>query len=348
MTHHRSIAGHRIGTRAALVLAGLAACSDSTDANDSTGPSEATQGDSAEQTGGDETGGGDPGILVGSFQLQLTEPKPATDGSPATPGTTSIFGKIYDGPTPEQLVWEPGMQADACQLLTPRVPFCNTPCGGSAACVEDDTCQDYPEAHSAGPVHVSGVATAAGESSFTMEPIANNYQAPASSPLAYPGFAAADPISVEADGDEVGGFALSASGVDPLELTADDLTLDRATDLDLTWVAATAGDSVIQVKLDISHHGGTKGKLECETADTGSLSIPAAMVAALLDLGVSGFPTIVVTRSATGSATTSAGRIDLVVSAGIERTVLIEGLTSCTDDSACPDGQSCQPDLSCA
>jgi Cys-rich repeat protein len=31
----------------------------------------------------------------------------------------------------------------------------------------------------------------------------------------------------------------------------------------------------------------------------------------------------------------------------VERVVVIAGLVSCTDDSDCPNGQTCQPNLMC-
>lgn len=314
----------------------------------STGSSDTGIADTTtEDTGVVETGGGDPNLLIGSFQLQLTEPKPGSGGGAATPGATSIFGKIYDGATPEVVVWEPGTTAGACQLLTPRVPYCATPCGGSAACVEDDTCQEYPAAVGAGAVEVEGVATTDGATGFTMVPIANNYQAPVGTTLAYPAFGLGDLIELRAEGAEVSAFELAATGVAQLELVDDEIALDPTTDVNLAWVVTGGEESTVEVKLDISHHGGTKGKIECEAADTGSLVISATLVAELLELGVSGFPAIIVKRVSSDSFTTSLGRVDLEVSSSVERTVLIDGLVSCTDDGDCPDGQTCQPDLRC-
>jgi hypothetical protein len=290
---------------------------------------------------------GDPEILVGSFQLQLTEPSPAVGPTPANPGGTTLFGQLYDGPTPSTVVWELAAEAGECRLLTPRVPFCSRSCGGSAACVEDETCQDYPSPVSAGDVLVTGVATTRGETSFTMAPIANNYQPPAGTMLAYPAFAEGDEIALEAAGDELGAFALAAPGVAQLQLLADELALDPAADLLLEWTPPGGSASTIAVKLDISHHGGTKGILECEADDTGSLAIPASLVAGLIDLGVAGFPSITVSRRSTGSAVTALGRIDLVVSSQVTRPVLVDGVVSCSDDAQCPDGQTCQPDLTC-
>ncbi len=87
--------------------------------------------------------------------------------------------------------------------------------------------------------------------------------------------------------------------------------------------------------------------IECETADSGSLELDGALITELLDLGVAGFPTIIVTRESTGSVVTALGRIDLVLAAKIERAVTIAGLVSCTEDADCPDGQTCQPNLTC-
>lgn len=343
----RSGARPSVGLATLVLTSAIASCQPGSETDETTEAGET--GSQAESDGADTGtgGGGDPGVLVGSFQLQLNEPRAASGEQPATPGTTTLFGKLYDGPTPQTLVWETGTELGACRLLTPRVPFCSTPCGGSAACVEDETCQDYPTAVSAGEVTVSGVATTGGETSVAMTPIANNYQPPAGTTLAYPAFAEGDAITLAAAGDMLAGFQIEASGVAQLELDADELTLDPAADVQLGWAPAGAGDSTIAVKLDISHHAGTKGMIECETEDTGSLAIPAALVSELLDLGVAGYPTIIVTRASTGSTTTAAGRVDLVVSSQVERPVAIEGLVSCTDDTACPDGQTCGADLKC-
>lgn len=306
-------------------------------------------------TGGGTTGGGsggaatgDPDVLVGSFQVQLAPPVAAMNGNPASEGKTSVLGKIYDGPTPSQLVWEQGTKEGACQILTPRVPFCSTPCGGSAVCVEDETCQDYPAAHSAGTVTATGIATTSGEAAFVMAPVANNYQPPAGVQLAYPAFAEGDEIRMEASGDFFAAFTVTSAGVSPLVVTNDTIPLQAGTAVPLAWEPPQDPDlSTIHVKLDISHHGGTKGMIECDAADTGSLELPAALVTELLGLGVAGFPTVIVTRRAVGSVTIAPGRVDLVVSSSVEHAVQIDGVTSCSADADCPDGQTCQSDLTC-
>lgn len=329
----------------ALALPPIACTGDSDgSAGDDSGSASASDEGDAPTTGEVDY----PETLVGTFQVQLVAPVAATDTSPASAGKTSVVGKVYDGATPEAIVWESGTKAGACQLSTPRVPFCDTPCGGSAVCVEDNTCEPYPTAGSVGTVTAKGIKTQDGASEFTMEPIANNYQPPGTVSLAYPAFAEGDLITLEAAGADIDGFKLSARGVAQLALTNKTIALADDTPVTLTWTPAADPDkSTIHVKLDISHHGGTKGMIECDTADSGSLELPGALITELLDLGVAGFPSIIVTRRAVGSAAIAAGRVDLVVSSKVEHFVDIEGVVSCSADTDCPDDQTCQDDLTC-
>ena len=212
--------------------------------------------------------------------------------------------------------------------------------------MEDDTGQPYPAAHGVGTVPARGIQLATGETEFTMDPVANNYQPGGGLKLAYPPFAAGDEVRIEAAGDFFPAFTLTAAGVAPFALTSGAITLAADTPIDLAW---TAGDDTtrVRVKLDISHHGGTRGMITCETADSGALTIDGGLVGELLDLGVAGYPTIILTREAVGATTITAGRVELVVSSSIEQAVEIPGLTSCTADADCADGQTCQPDLTC-
>ncbi len=307
------------------------------------------QGTSTSSGGGpSDAGPGDPTILVGSFQVKLITPVAATPNSPAVPGFTAVLGKVYDGPSPAQIIWEKALEKGACALSTPRVPFCSMSCGGTAVCVEDEKCQDYPLAHSAGKVTVKGLHPESGGDGFTMDPIVNAYQAPVGLKLPYPAFAEAEAITFGASGDYYTAFTVESVGVAPLVFTSSMLTLESGKPLPIMWTApAKAGGSRIYVKLDISHHGGTKGMIECDADDTGSLEISSALMTKLLDLGVAGYPTIIVIRKAAGSTTITQGRVDLVISSSIEQAVQIPGLTSCKADTDCLMGQTCQSDLTC-
>lgn len=332
-------------TKALCLLVVLAiACGDSsaTGGSNSGGASTGGQGGGDEGDGGHAIGGGDASVLVGAFQISL---KKEID----EPGITAIAGRLYDGPTPANIVWELGTEIDECRLYVPRVPFCSPSCGGSAACIEDDTCQAYPEAHGAGIVSVSGVRTDSGETAFEMEPIAENYQAPVGTTLAYPPFDEGDVVTIEAAGAYFGAFEMEARGIAPLTIATDDaIPIDGEAGAVLGWSPpADASSTTVHLAVDISHHGGSKGKIECDVPDAGSYTIAPALIEELLELGVSGFPTIVIRRQNIGSTTIESGRVDLIVSSSIERAVAIEGLTSCNDDDDCPDGETCQTDLKC-
>ena len=282
---------------------------------------------------------GDPDKLVGSFQLKLT---PESDLGAAA---TSVVGRIYDAPTPVTTIWEKPQDDGDCTLTTPRVPFCSTQCGASAACVEDDTCLAYPTAHSAGAVTVTGVKTAAGSVPLVLTPTNTNYLTGVA--LAYPPFAESDAVTFAAAGEYFPAFTLSAKGIIPLALTSTDLALKSGQALSLAWTKGAESSAKIHVKLDISHHGGSKGQIECDTADSGALTISGALITKLLNLGVAGFPTVIVTRHVIGSTVIPAGRVELEISSTVEQGVTVDGLKSCTDKGDCPDGQDCQNDLTC-
>jgi hypothetical protein len=289
----------------------------------------------------------DPNTLVGTFQVRLVAAVPATATEPETPGYTAVIGKVYDGETPAQIQFNEGAVVGACKLLTPYAPYCETPCGTSAACVADNQCQRYPAAHSVGTVHMSGIHTAAGASEISMEPIANGYQP--SETLPYPAFTEGEVIALDAAGSAfVGAFSVSSRGVGPLEVLNDTVTLADNTPVTLTWTPpGQAGLATIHVKLDISHHGGVKGKIECDAEDTGSLEIAATLVNELKALGIAGFPTIAITRSARGATPTAIGRVDLAVTSDVEMAVDIPGLVSCNEDDDCPEPETCRTDMVC-
>lgn len=296
---------------------------------------------------------GDAGVhddyKAGEFSLQLVAPVAATGSTTATDGFTALLGKVFSGPTPESTVWDEVEASAGCKLLTPRVPFCDPGCGSGSVCVDDDRCQASPTAISVGKVTLRGVRTADGSDGFTADPIKNTYQTPVTIKLPYPAFAEGAAISLSAAGADVAGFVLGGRGIAPLALAGEGgFPIKTGMPLTLSWAAPVSADnSRVRVKLDISHHGGSKGKVECDVADNGALSIAASLVDKLVALGVAGFPTIVVTREAVASTPTSAGRVDLRTYSYVERAIEIDGLVSCSSVDDCPTGHLCRDDLTC-
>lgn len=284
---------------------------------------------------------------VGTFTVRLVAPKPASGGSAASEGFTSINGKVFDVPVPEEVVWDLDTEQGGCKLLKPRVPFCDPACT-QGVCIEDDKCAPNAYPKSVGAVTLSGLKSATGTADIKIDPIAASYSTPGDVMLAYPAFAEGDSVKLHAAGSGAAAFDITAKGIAPLTLTSTSFPLKTGMALPIAWKAPGKSDvGRISVLLDISHHGGTKGKILCDVADTGSLSLPAELITKLLKLGVAGFPTIIVTRVSSGSVQTSGGKVELQIVSDVEHGVEIDGLTSCSDDVDCPSGKKCDTDLSC-
>ena len=277
----------------------------------------------------------------GTFQVSLVAPEGTT------PGFTAVLGRLQDGPTPSAIIWEESATSGDCRLLTPRVPFCEQPCGGGTLCVEDGQCQSFPAAITVGTVQVDGLRTVAGETTFFMDPIASNYQPSGGTQLAFPAFSPGEDITIVASGTKsVSTFAVTARGISPLEVANESIELAGEPVL-LEWTPSGQMDvTTISVAFDISYHGGTKGRIECECPDTGSLNVSASLLEQLKTLGISGFPKIEIVRKTIGS-TDPPAHVDLVVESMVTRILEIPGVISCSGNGDCPGGQTCRPDLRC-
>jgi hypothetical protein len=301
-------------------------------------------GTSGSGTSGSSTSGGTTGSneLIGSFQVQVV-----SDDADPTTGSTSVIGKVNDAPTPSAIIWDVTTEDGTCHLEKPRVPFCDGGCGDEV-CVEDGVCQPYATGHSVGEVKLSGLAVEGSTGPLVLKEIAKSYQPPAGTMFEYPPFAEGDPVTVQATGGDYSAFNLSAKGVAPVVFSSTDFELEEGKALELTWNGATdPKSSQVHIKLDISHHGGSRGQIVCDADDTGALTISAELMTELIQLGVAGFPSVILTRASIGSAKIEVGRVELAVSSKTERIVTVAGYSSCTADADCPDGEVCQPDLTC-
>jgi hypothetical protein len=288
--------------------------------------------------------GGKPqgsGRVFGIFHVSLVQPLGTSLGH------TLVVGNLYDGPTPSPLNWKETAKGGSCRLLTPTIPVCATSCGPKATCVADDKCQDFATSIQAGRVSVDGIKSRAGATAFTMDPTPNNdYLVAGGTILAFPPFAEGDAVRFSAAGNAAAGaFSITAKGIVALEILNDSISLEAGKAIGLKWTPpANPANTSISVLIDISHHGGSKGKIECEGPDNGAMEIPAALVDQLKALGVSGFPKIEVARRAIG--TSADVQAEVVLESLVTRDLIIPGLISCEpDDDVCPDGQTCDDDL---
>ena len=336
--------------RALPLIASLACtaagCSDAEDAAEQSDTGTAGSGDGACLPPTAEGLEGAP--LIGAISVQVVGPADGSTGVAPRDGYSAVTGKVADKENPQAVIWEEQGTEGDCTLYTPRVPFCETPCTGSDVCVADDTCATRAVSQDAGEMTMEGVATAEGVRSWTMSKVGATYQ-PVGLSLAYPPFGEGDTVTVSAAGSAtVPAFTMQATGVSDMVLGATSYPLVRDSALELTWTPPTSCDATtVAVLLDISHHGQSKGKVECRTADDGAMAIAPALVSQLLDLGVSGYPTVIAERQSRGVVHLPNGNVELVVESRSEVAISIDGLISCNDDSNCPAGTTCQTDLVC-
>ena len=215
-----------------------------------------------------------------------------------------------------------------CELLVPWAPFCSEPCTGGAKCTADDTCTAQPRMLDVGPVVLGGL----GEE-LTMEAIAGNYQSPT---LPAEACAEGAPVSLHSSS-----LSMEAPCIARLELTSKaPIPVAAAKSIDLAWARpASAADSRVKIHLDIAHHGGKKGEINCDIADTGSFSVPEALVTQLVSLGLAGYPDITLERYSV-AADASNPKIQLRIGSLVRREV-DTGVLSCDEDSQCESGQTC-------
>jgi len=312
-----------------LLLAGLSACSDDKgDGNPVTAAGTSATGGSAS---GGTSGGGSPAVggssakgWLGGFKVTLN---PAVENAPAY---TSILGKVYSGPYPTDVI-ETVIASDAnCTAYKYSRHACFEPsCTGDQVCAAENVCEPTPSPVSVGDVSVTGV----GDSSLKLTATNLNYQYPLDPP--YPGISEGEPVTLTGTGGVFGAFTISAEGVAPLATSESSYTIADDQPLTLTWTPGSNVDAEVTATLNISKHGGSAGYMLCTTTDSGTLTISAEVLSALVGLGVSGFPELLLTRSTHGEATVSAGTIGLDVEAGAKPALNVEGYCSCFNNSDC-------------
>jgi hypothetical protein len=336
----------------ANVLLLAVACGDDEAASDAA-VHDASDGRDASDT---DSGGASSALrgAFGTFSIELIEEVPATEQTAATPATTSIIGRVYESAPPSMTQWLLEAEAGECRLLKPRAPFCDPACTGGAVCEEDDTCTPSPSALDLGAVNLTGLNDdGGGEHPLEMTPLppSNTYQPRGSSPFAYPPFDEGGTVQLSAEGGAYESFELSAEAIAPLELrVSSPLPFDPKSTTTVRWQPpAGSASSTITVRVDISHHGGQKGELLCETEDDGELELPAPLVQGLFDLGVAGYPTIEVVRESKSTLPEAPG-VALAISSSIVLELEIPGLTSCSEpgqQDVCDEGELCQANKLC-
>jgi hypothetical protein len=337
---------------AALVAYGCGGSSDDKNASGGTSSGSGATGGTSVGDGGltGGTGGGEtlpPPDAIGTFAVNLVP-----QSSTGTPAYADVRGAVRVLPLPpaKGAIWTVTATDGGCKLVKPTIPFCATDCANAEVCIPDGTCRALDPTHvSVGTVTVEGVATPSG-TTVTMNPTSTNNYVALAAAVTYPPFVEGASVHLAAAGaGDYGQFTIDAKGIPTLAMGNSTTTLAPNQPINLAWTGATvSGNSRILVTVDISQHGTTRGLIVCDVDDNGSLTIPASLATALIDLGVAGWPTIGITRQAKGRTTVLAqGPVELLVVSSVELEVAVQGYTSCNAENPCPNGATCGADLLC-
>jgi len=264
--------------------------------------------------------------LFGAVTVNLRE---AIEGRDAF---SVVSGTVYDGPSPLSFGLEPVLEEGECQLREVTHPFCDPACDGTSLCVRDGECMPYPRAQDMGELEVTGLLTAVTLPAF---PPNFFYQ---SEELAYPPCEEGATVTLSGKSFQAETQCVAPLVVDP----ASPILVRRGEPVVLTWEAPGDPDLArVHILLDVSHHGGKRGDIVCDVPDTGHYEIPATLVTPLVDLGLAGYPSVILTRRASGVS--SPPEVEFSVAAAVERAV-DTGVRSCVPGvEDCPDGQTCDP-----
>lgn len=246
-----------------------------------------------------------------------------------------VAGSVADGVLPISVLTEVTSEGN-CQLLRRENPYCSPSCESGQTCDLDGVCVPYPEGQDLGTVSVLGLLDA-----VSMEPSTPGYTY-SSDTLPFPPFEAGGLVALQSSGGNHDPLLLHGVGVDLLEPTDTSWELAGAVPLSLAWDApAGSVRSEVALNMNIDQHGITPIFLRCAFADTGSATVPASVIDAMLAAGVSGFPSASLARRTVDRTAVGEGCVDFTVSHDVLIDLSVDGHTPCESNADCPIGHPC-------
>jgi hypothetical protein len=267
----------------------------------------------------------------GAFRIQLF-PEDTGAGDPAY---SRIWGTMYDGPSPPNIIFKEVMSSGNCKLMQAISPTCA--CGLGYKCVSEGSCMAEPKSINVNRVTITGLKVNKTLTPIVMDPPKSNYyQMVNNMTLDYPPCTEGDTITLTAAGsDNAGAFKLKVRGITPLEVLNNEILAEDGKPITLQWKPPTIPDvSTISVRINISYHGGTKGEIQCECPDNGSLTIPGAMLDQLKSYGIAGYPIVEITRRSIGYGEKTKAQV--IVECTVTKLLTIPGVVSCNQNGDCP------------
>ncbi|MES2645143.1 MAG: hypothetical protein V4850_36990 [Myxococcota bacterium] len=253
---------------------------------------------------------------------------------------TTVAGTVADGVVPATVLEELVREGD-CAVLRRNNPYCEPTCPPGETCAFDGTCVPYPANQGLGTVTLDGLVVP-----VVMEPVfpGNTYY---DTSLPHPAYTPGELLTLSMPGGVYGPLELYGVGVEPLDLPDVVWVIEGGVDYVLDWPAPAGAvvRSEIAIQISIDQHGVSPSVLRCVFADDGQATIPGAVLSALVDVGVTGFPAASIERRTVDQGAAGAGCLDFVVTSPHVPTVDVVGSTPCVSDNECPDDQTCNVEL---
>ncbi len=189
-----------------------------------------------------------------------------------------VSGLTRDGPDPQ--LYEVAAEEGACRALQLALGVCDPPCDAMEVCTASDQCEPYPSAIAGGALSVAGLSEPVEIVPEEWNP-GYYYASLGDADL----FDAGVEVTATLVGDVFPALDLPSRGVSPMDTTlaAQVLTLVDGVDTTLTWTPGNDPDACVRLQLMPQWYGHGEpmpALLWCETRDTGSLTIPAAVAGA--------------------------------------------------------------------
>lgn len=272
-------------------------------------------------------------VLDGACDLAV---KYGRFGVDETEQYTSVQGQVSAGVVPVTVL-QNIQEEGGCRLMKRENPFCDPPCGPGFTCDYDGECIVFPEPQDLGDVIVRGLTER-----IKMEP-----RQPGFNYFAVPedGMVAGQTVQLRSTGGAWDEFEAWGVGVETMVLPEELIwVIVEATSLDIEWPPGTAGArSEIHFQLNIDQHGTSPATLICDFPDTGSATVPAAMIDGLRGAGVTGWPAASLSRRTVDNVTLSDGTgcVEFTIASPRNVDVTVSGYIPCNQQNPCPDGLTC-------
>lgn len=181
-------------------------------------------------------------------------------------------------PAPEEVFQQEVARVGACRLLLFKPALCEAPCIG--VCVDTNVCRPFQARISAGTVTLRGLKVP-----VVMKPQAQNYYYADPAPPADL-FDAGAAVTAEVTGGAFAGFSVASAGVAPIAARSpvnDQIDLADGADYLFRWTPAGPAGARVRLTLNANNRGHGApyaGILECDTEDTGEVTIARQLIAA--------------------------------------------------------------------